>query len=41
MDKQKEEIDTDFDLPVDETTAKVVKPRVHDFSNSACVGCEG
>jgi hypothetical protein len=21
--------------------AKVTKPRVHDFSSSACIGCEG
>lgn len=41
MDRQTEEINTDFDLPIDESAAKVTKPRVHDFSSSACLGCEG
>jgi hypothetical protein len=33
------QIDT-FDLP-NVTGSAPAKPRVHDFSSSACVGCEG
>lgn len=31
----------DFDLPEVPDTVKKGNPRVHDFSSSTCVGCEG
>lgn len=43
--KTKEEVSTDFDLgeymQKPKEGAEVKKPRVHDFSSSACIGCEG
>ena len=34
------EQEVDIDFPTYDSTA-VLKPRVHDFSSSSCLGCEG